>query len=498
MAATITLLKSFVDGEGVGADNFLTYAQNHDSNYAALETVVNQLVAEVSALQGPGALIAPTLVGINDAARSGQLGPNPAGQLLSGVLGAHSYVVTIGTPTSTLDVSIGQAVVGTAAGTAMVQQTAAAVLNGAVLGGSPVTPAYVNIDTNGVPGLSASADAEALDIASVDWNGSAFTGAVTREAAVFLDGDAWEQMQDRFEVGDGTTPTFPEQKFELTANRLLEIEQLLAGLKTPTEGSTALGVICVGGSAAAPGLALSDGATYDLATGVYRVLADVLGIAVEGTGAIQWREQNGGGGAVGQTLAMYDGTVENPVYSRSTDPDTGARFPGANRYALVTAGVDRLECDAVGNVDLPTNARVKGNRSAAQTITDATPTNVAFTAADTYEVPGSDAWHDHTAGATGDEEFTCPTDCDGGYHLIAEIEWEAPANAHRLLVEITVNNTTVAQQQLTTDDQWDAAVATVHELVATDVVRVRVTTTDLTATASLDVERAELSITKVW
>lgn len=49
MATPLSLLKSFVDGQGGGIGSYTTYPADHDSNYGDIETTVNQLVSEVAA-----------------------------------------------------------------------------------------------------------------------------------------------------------------------------------------------------------------------------------------------------------------------------------------------------------------------------------------------------------------------------------------------------------------------------------------------------------------
>ena len=57
MATDLLLLKSFVDGQGVGAANYFVYASDLDSNFSDIEAVVNQINAEVSAFSGNNSVL---------------------------------------------------------------------------------------------------------------------------------------------------------------------------------------------------------------------------------------------------------------------------------------------------------------------------------------------------------------------------------------------------------------------------------------------------------
>ena len=158
MAAKLTLLKDFEGGQGGGASNYVTYAADFDTNLRDIENTVNQLVDESTAILASNALLPQDLLQANDAARAG-------GTLLEGVVGGHSYFVSInGGDATLLDIEIGSAFVNNR----RVAITSLLQASGTGLGGSPVT-AFLALDVNGLPTLS-------VIPATMRWTSSASPG----------------------------------------------------------------------------------------------------------------------------------------------------------------------------------------------------------------------------------------------------------------------------------------------------------------------------------
>jgi hypothetical protein len=431
VATKITLRKDFTGGQGVGPTNYFAYAPDLDFDFQSIETMVFAVIDELSGVQGPNSLLARDMLEINDSA-------HPGGVLSSGVIGEHSFETVVGSPTSELDVSPGQAMIS---GARVVQP------NLTVLPGSGGTGTrWVNLGPTGTVSLQTSAAAVSggLDIASATWTGpSGPFSAVVQLARIFFDGDDYDlQVRRLAAVGPGGVPTFPVFSYRAVYERLQSLERLLAGVQTGGGGET-LGPKGFGGAVGAPGLILTDGTTFDATSGLYR--------------------------------------------------------PGANRLGVATSGVQSLEVDAQGNLDLPSNARVKGVRTAVLSVADNTPTLVSFTAADAFDV-GAAAWHNAGGGAPGDQEFTVPTGADGLYQIVAAVEWAAPATATDWLIEITVNGT-ADQDKLENSTAlakpWSDQLSIVRTLAAGDVVRLRVTQVDTVGTAALDLQTASIAIVKI-
>ncbi len=284
-----------------------------------------------------------------------------------------------------------------------------------------------------------------------------------------------------------TAGHFRYSDFDQFHERIEQLEDILAGLDPDS-----LRILFPAGTAALPSIATVD----DLITGIYWPAANEVALTAGGVHVVRAH----GGSAEPEQLRAVDGTLVNPAYSFQTDPTKGMRSPGVNQLALVVDEKDYISLDPNGCMDLPEQARVKMVRSAAQSILENTPTFVSFTAADAWDIGNlsTNVWHDHTAGATADQEATVPTGCDGLYTFIAEYAWADPPAVTVFTIEILVNAATVAKVILGTGREYADAIPTEFELVATDVVRLRVTQDDTTGgTAALDLNSASLSIRKV-
>ena len=105
------------------------------------------------------------------------------------------------------------------------------------------------------------------------------------------------------------------------------------------------------GTVSAPGIAF----TGDPNTGIYSPGADQLAIAVGGT-----QRLNITTAALLPTLPLRgaDGTAANPAYSFSGDTDTGIYRVGANQLGIATNGTLQVIVDASGNVGIGTSSPV--------------------------------------------------------------------------------------------------------------------------------------------
>ena len=448
MAQTLNLYKSYVDGQGVGASSYIQYTQHLDADHTAIETSVNQLVSEVTGLKGPNTLLGLDLAQINDAA-------GPYGARLEGVLGQHSLRVVIngGDPTR-LDVAAGQAIVS---------NLRVAIGSGIALYGSGgAGTRWVAITQGGTISLETAAGAKDLDVASVAWNGAQFTGSVTQLAEIFADGDDSNLALDRAAVG-GATKTFPATDFRSLANRLAEIERLLAAIKTPLEGATNLGPIAFGGAAGTPGLVLSDGSTYDLTTGLFRAATNVLGIAISGTELLR---------CLATALrANADGSNAAPFWSWVTDPDSGLYRIAANRIGLATNALLGFELSDYQQPTSPTAFRFRVTTTDDTLSSSATPSAIEM---DT-EVTDVGGW-----GAAPSESWTVPTGGAGFYVLTGHLYFDESTSAtpnvgtvRRAQLEVagTVLADALVEPQDTANEDTSLVVAALAQLAAGQAVR---------------------------
>jgi hypothetical protein len=530
MANTITTgagvyLTDFTGGQGIApVTDYAAYATDLDVNFVTLKATVNALVGEVKAIAGPNALLGQDVMLTDDltilspAVVSGRIGINPVTVTINGGLPAN------------LDIS---------AGPMLLLQTRVDIVSqlapGAGLGGSPVDPVYVGMDINGFVSVSNLPQVQVLDIATAVWNGTIFT-SVTDALETFLDGDEWYQM--RTEPAD--TP-FVAGQYRGPHSRLDNIVKALGGFSLSTDGDAIGAQIIGGGSAANPRIGLATGAdppVIDANAGLYRSGASQLSFSTSSTERVRFSAEGIGavpdGSPTAPSIALLGsvdlgfylhaaneigftcngnaammlrqtnlraaiaGSAAQPFYTcdLANRDDSGMYFPAADSLAFATAGVEAVLIDPQGNLNLPTQSRVKGTKTTSQTMLDGTATNVRFTEADVDEVG---AWHtpgDNTAG----EEFTVPAGADGTYLLTMNFEWAGPAtNGRDHFQEITVENVAVAksQRETVTGEVYEDTVTGYAVLAAGEVVRARVTQTDNVGSLSLGIESASIAIVKV-
>ena len=432
-------LISFVDGQAAGATNYFNYAIDLDINFVAIQSSVNSLVDEVRGIQGPNQVLPIDMQTLD------QIGGDAIGVTTDVVVGVESYVIAV-TDASNATISTGTAVIGSlrvaaTSGFGLVPQGPTPFQDG------PDFFNFVNLDVNGAPSIVTDPNLGALDLRRIEVNsgGTAFIVAPINIQKVgdwqySMDGDAWVKQSEATNLGG---ITFTNTLYEEPAIRFNRIERLLSGFVTDLVGTThvveTIGPQVVpGGSAATPGLILGDGTgTAEVGTGLFRI--------------------------------------------------------GANRFGIATAGALAVEVDAAGQLDLPLNFRVKGRRTAAQTIADATPADIVFSAADDFDIG---TWH------AADANFTVPTDGAGAYIITAAIEWaEAITNIRDIRVEIQLGGTLITGGQssarLEVGEDHSSTVTVVSVLAATNVVTVEVSQDDTVGALGLDVIDATLSIVKV-
>lgn len=231
MPAAPTLFKDFQNGQGGGLTNYADYAVDQDTNWTNQDAFNVAAAAEMSALQGGGAFINYDLIQIDDPGA-------PGGLRTTGVVGAHSYRITInGGDAAKLDSTAGTANV---AGNSRVRLNSAALLLTGPLGGA--AEHYVAVDVNGNVSIGLSLGLKALDVASATWDGAAYTSVTAFKnigtnltddflATIMPDGDAHILMLDRPVTGNFITKLF------LTPDaRLNALERKLQNTSTDSEG----------------------------------------------------------------------------------------------------------------------------------------------------------------------------------------------------------------------------------------------------------------------
>jgi len=317
----LSLFKLFTTGGGLGSA-YVTYAPDLDGNFTAIETLVNTLEAQLSAVQGPNALLGLDILQWDD--------PATAPDELEGVIGAHSYVVTINASPTLLNVSEGAAIVN------QKRVGITADLVGLVGPGGGASTHFVALDVNGIPSIKASAGLGEFDIASATWSGALYT-AVTLLAPVFFDGDDYADQQS---VTGNATAGVPGQTHRRVANRFENIERLLRGhTANVISGGGTLGPLAlIRGSDAAPGIitTAADGATFETGTGLFRPAANQFGASASGEEV--WRVRQSGG--ITQLLIQRDGSDVLPDVAGIGDEDTGLLWPALDEFAI-SIGADR-------------------------------------------------------------------------------------------------------------------------------------------------------------
>ncbi len=431
-------LDSWQDGQGNGATNYFAYATDMDLNFVAIQSTVNALVDESKGVSGPNQVLPTDILTLD------QVGGDAIGATTDIVIGTESYFISV-SDASNANITVGRALVGgnrvaSTTGFGLVPQ-ASPFMDGGLFWN------YVNLDFNGAPSISNTFDQGALDLRRIEVNsgGTLFIVAPINIEKVGIwqygiDGDAWVELSEASNIGG---ITFVNELYTEPAIRQNRTERLLSGFVTDLVATehvvqTIGPMVIPGGDATDPGLILGDG----------------TGTASTGTGFYR---------------------------------------AGANRIGASSNGTQSFELDAAGQLDLALNGRVKAERTTSQTISDNSATEITFT----NEILDVGAWF-----AASSTDFTVPTDFNGTYMLVAQVEWDTGSEIRDLTVEITKNNTRIegAYAELSetpADQHWAVTVTGMDDLVATDVISVQVLQVDTVGTETLDVVNATLSIVKV-
>lgn len=341
MPSALTLLKQFTTGQGGGIGTYTAYASDHDLNYVAIENWAAQVKSQLDAISGSASSLVFDLL------------QSTSPLVTQGRIGDHSYKASLITADTQVQITAGRYLFG---GDGLTL-AATATFTGSGIAGAR----YIALQADGSVTQETAASQGVLDIYELSWLGAIFdtgfgVGGIQDNTSVMPDGD---DLQDMLTVVGNASAGPPSQTHAKIADRLENLDRILQGLRTNVvSGATALGPIAIPGSAAAAGLCLGDGTTFETDTGLYRA--------------------------------------------------------GVDRIAATTGGVQSLEIDAAGNLDLPLNSRVATTLSAG-TATGGTPLNLAM---DT-ELFDVGAWHSGTSA-----DHTVPTDGAGIYAVSGEATFQ--------------------------------------------------------------------------
>lgn len=440
---------NFATGNDFTPSTYVTYANDLDDNFLAIRTSLNQAIDEINALSGTNAVLVMHVVEADDPDAT----PPKPGVVNEGVLGQHSYFVQVGSPTSEVDVAPGAALLASAG---RVVSTITVALPGS--GGAGTR--WIAIDVNGVPSLETLAGQQALDIASITWDGAAFTaGTEVQLAEILLDGDDYILSRRRPANGGWAAKITTAAAFRAVADRFQAIERALTGFSTDAAGD-AVSNIGFAGNVTTPGLIPTDGSsTRDTGTGFFRQALNSIGLAIatnerfrfadggltifEGTAgapsiapfAASDRGINfasslvavafGGANVIEVTTASArfaaGASSSLPGIAIIGDPDNGFFSPGANRLQKVgNSGVVAAEWTAEGHVDHPNQPRFRFENATESLATSAALSAIDFADADAITEVDS-TWFDEGTSTT---DFNVPTGADGFYLFTLKVTFD--------------------------------------------------------------------------
>ncbi len=502
MAAPISLLKSFVDGQGAGASTYVTYDGDLDSNFAIIEAAHNVLVTEVKASGATNSVL------IFDMLQSS----SPA--ITAGIVGKDSFH----------DVSFPTAdSITIPAGVALAANSRIAASE-TTLFVSTADTWYITLNLNGTITLETVPSVGAIDLYTIDstTGPNAFTQAsLTLLADVLPAGTDTQNQRIVVDDSQSTDVGIPPYTYDVIADRLTDMHRVMLGKTTSADADqSALGGMAFQGSEALPGFSLSNGTTFENTTGLYRAAANDIGISVQATNVVRfaetaanepqmrvrpgtalatppiaWRDDvdNGFGyvsanvhraiaGGVEAFRFAVDGangvraafvgdpdTGSNPGLAVIGDLDTGFLSTGANTLAAMTGGTKADEWNSAQQRNSASQGRVSVDDASVQSVASGTTlVNLAFDQ-ENYDVGG---YHDTV---TNNDRLTVPTDHGGIFIASGSVEFAANATGQRE-VAITVNGTAVASQRVDAAGSGVTRLSVVWQgaLVATDIVRLAV------------------------
>jgi hypothetical protein len=339
VTSDVSLLRSFVDGQGAGAGTYVTYATDLDSNFNAIQGAINSLNAEFKAFGGQNSQL------IYDLTRTASL--------QTGFIGALSFVSSFQGGNTILRVGAGEAL--TSSG-----RIAVAITTDLTGSGSSGTR-YAALSTSGVVTLQTSASTGALDLYSANWNGSSFDTATlarlpgTGTNNLIVDADDFQAARVQESYGQNGFAVLPSYTYDQITKRINDIVRVMgAQLTSSVSGASApvLRAMALGGSVGTAGLMLSDGSSYDTSTGFFRQAANSLGITVQGVEAARFV----GGGSEPQQLQRAGTTLATPPFAFVGDGNTGFGWVSADRHRAVVGGVSAMEWNlnsGVADVNVP-------------------------------------------------------------------------------------------------------------------------------------------------
>jgi len=529
MASDLTLLDSFVDGQGAGASTYTAYAPDLDSNFAAIETTVNQINAEVKAFSGNNALLALDLM------RSSTPG------VATGIVGAGSYApVAFISGNTQIQAPAGISITGTSG---RVETFLTSTLTGSGTSGAR----FVALQTGGGLTLETAAATGELDLYEINWNGASFdTGTISRLPAftgddpIFVDGEDLQNAKLVDDISQGTSAAVPAFAYDRIDYLLEDINALLAGL--PSAGSVpskqtslgsgspdqgAINPIAIGGSTPTPGMIIgnptdgyrtSTGLAGDFASNSLRVTVEGiltsswdLSVASEpqflirtGTdltaptlsfigdlnSGLGWVSSDVFRGIVGGVEAFrfeVDGangvraafvgdpdTGSNPGLAVIGDLDTGFLSQAADTLEMMLGGTVAAGWNLQRQRTSATQGRASATRTTQNVASGTALVNVTLNTAEQYD---QGAYHDLV---TNPDRMTVPTGFDGAHSLCATCSFDESSssspNAGDRDLAITINGTVLSRSraQAAAANDTDRSVSIEVELAAGDIVRMAV------------------------
>lgn len=333
MTSNISLLKSFVDGQGAGAGTYVSYPADLDANFTALESAFNSLNTEFKAFGGANSAL------IYDLTRTATI--------TNGFIGAQSFTTSFISANTVLRVTGGEAMTGQG-------RIAATSSTNDLTGSGSSGTRYAALTATGAMTLETSASQQALDLYSVNWNGTSFdTNTLTRLPGtgannIIVDADDFQAARIQENINQGTAAVLGAFTYDTIAARIHDIVRVLAGKTTSSQsGQATLKPIAINGTVSLPALILTDGAsTFDTTTGLYRVGANSLGISVQGVQAVRFE----GGSSEPQALLRAGTALGTPPLTYSGDGNTGFGWVSADRHRAIAGGLSAMEWSATGGV----------------------------------------------------------------------------------------------------------------------------------------------------
>jgi hypothetical protein len=517
MANDLDLLLSFVDGQGAGAGTYVTYAEDMDTNFTEIQTQFNSLNAEVRAFAGNNATIVFDLT----------LSDSPA--LTTGIFGVDSFQ-PIAFITGDTQIQVPRGVALTA-----VRGRIVSTLDPATLTGSGVSGArFINLDADGTVTLETATLQGEMDLFSVNWNGASFdTGTLTRLEEILVDGDDFQGQRIQEDYGQGSSAAIPgPYTYDSISHRIDDIVRIMGAELVSAEAvgdpggpsQAALNPMAFGGTAAAPGLILGDGAVYDAASGLFGTPgSNSFGLSILGTawatflevtanevqarvrggtllaeppisigdpntgigyvssdifrliaGSLEGARIGSVGGVVSLAFVGDPDTGSNPGLAVIGDLDTGLLSTAADFLQSMTGGVVASQINAVQQRTSATQGRSSATRSLQNVATGTALTAIVLNTAEQYD---QGTYHDLV---TNPDRMTIPTSFDGVHQITATCSFDESTSSGPNVgdrdLAITLNGAVVARSraQAAGANDTDRSVSVELELVATDIVRMAV------------------------